>query len=44
MGCRNKLITAYDQPALGAVFKLVSIEDSEGNMVIRSSYQAMRKK
>ena len=32
-GVGRKLITAYDQPAVGAVFKLVSIEDSEGNMV-----------
>lgn len=32
-GVGTKLITAYDQPALGAVFKLVSIEDDEGNML-----------
>ncbi|MDW3671849.1 nicotinate phosphoribosyltransferase [Enterococcus faecium] len=32
-GIGTKLITAYDQPALGAVFKLVSIEDDEGNMM-----------
>ena len=32
-GVGTKLITAYDQPALGAVFKLVSIEDDEGNMM-----------
>jgi nicotinate phosphoribosyltransferase len=31
-GVGTKLITAYDQPALGAVFKLVSIEDEQGNM------------
>ena len=28
----TKLITAYDQPALGAVFKLVSIEGEDGQM------------
>src|SRR5690606_6332111 len=28
-----KLITAYDQPALGAVYKLVAIEDEYGEMV-----------
>jgi nicotinic acid phosphoribosyltransferase len=28
----TKLITAYDQPALGAVYKIVSIEDENGNM------------
>ena len=28
----TKLITAYDQPALGAVYKLVSIENDEGVM------------
>ncbi|MDQ0220462.1 nicotinate phosphoribosyltransferase [Peribacillus cavernae] len=32
-GIGTKLITAYDQPALGAVYKLVSIEDEKGNMV-----------
>lgn len=32
-GIGTKLITAYDQPALGAVYKLVSIEDEQGNMV-----------
>jgi len=31
-GIGTKLITAYDQPALGGVYKLVSIEDEEGNM------------
>lgn len=32
-GVGTKLITAYDQPALGAVFKLVSIENEQGEMV-----------
>lgn len=32
-GVGTKLITAYDQPALGAVFKLVSIEDQDGKMI-----------
>ncbi|NTK42649.1 nicotinate phosphoribosyltransferase [Enterococcus faecium] len=32
-GVGTKLITAYDQPALGAVFKLVSIEDDKGKMM-----------
>ncbi|WP_019635858.1 nicotinate phosphoribosyltransferase [Paenibacillus fonticola] len=32
-GIGTKLITAYDQPALGAVYKLISIEDEQGTMV-----------
>lgn len=32
-GIGTKLITAYDQPALGAVYKLVSIEGDDGEMV-----------
>ncbi|CAM3321262.1 nicotinate phosphoribosyltransferase [Vagococcus fessus] len=32
-GVGTKLITAFDQPALGAVYKLVSIENDKGNMV-----------
>lgn len=32
-GIGTKLITAYDQAALGAVYKLVSIEDEEGKMI-----------
>ncbi|MCY9517626.1 nicotinate phosphoribosyltransferase [Paenibacillus apiarius] len=32
-GIGTKLITAYDQPALGAVYKLISIEDENENMV-----------
>ncbi|MEC0282942.1 nicotinate phosphoribosyltransferase [Terribacillus saccharophilus] len=31
-GIGTKLITAYDQPALGAVYKIVSIEDDNGDM------------
>lgn len=31
-GVGTKLITAYDQPALGAVYKIVSIEDEHGQM------------
>jgi nicotinate phosphoribosyltransferase len=31
-GIGTKLITAYEQPALGAVYKLVSIEDEDGKM------------
>lgn len=32
-GVGTKLITAFDQPALGAVYKIVSVEDQEGNML-----------
>ncbi len=32
-GIGTKLITAYDQAALGAVYKLVSIEDEMGQMI-----------
>ncbi|WP_136605221.1 nicotinate phosphoribosyltransferase [Paenibacillus dokdonensis] len=32
-GVGTKLITAYDQPALGAVYKLISIENEHGDMV-----------
>lgn len=31
-GVGTKLITAYDQPALGAVYKIVSIEGKDGSM------------
>ena len=31
-GIGTKLITAYDQPALGAVYKIVSIENDRGEM------------
>ncbi len=32
-GVGTKLITAYDQPALGAVYKLIAIEGDDGAMV-----------
>jgi nicotinate phosphoribosyltransferase len=32
-GIGTKLITAFEQPALGAVYKIVSIEDEHGEMI-----------
>lgn len=32
-GIGTKLITSYDQPTLGAVYKMVSLEDEHGQMV-----------
>ncbi|WP_338452194.1 nicotinate phosphoribosyltransferase [Niallia oryzisoli] len=32
-GIGTKLITGYDEPALGAVYKIVSIEDNNGKMI-----------
>lgn len=31
-GVGTKLITAYDQPALGAVYKMVAIENEDGKL------------
>lgn len=31
-GVGTKVITAFDQPALGAVYKMVSVEDADGKM------------
>ena len=35
MGCRYEISTGYDQPALGAVYKLVAVEDDNGRYVDR---------
>lgn len=32
-GVGTKVITAFDQPALGAVYKMVSVEDKQGKLV-----------
>ncbi|MCY9807116.1 nicotinate phosphoribosyltransferase [Lentilactobacillus senioris] len=32
-GVGTKVITAFDQPALGAVYKMVSVEDENGEMI-----------
>ena len=32
-GVGTKLITAYDQPALGAVYKIVAVENEAGEMI-----------
>ncbi|GAE25993.1 nicotinate phosphoribosyltransferase [Halalkalibacter wakoensis JCM 9140] len=43
-GIGTKLITAFDQPALGAVYKIVAIEDDQGNMLIRLKFLQIQKK
>ncbi|MGY6560006.1 MAG: nicotinate phosphoribosyltransferase [Nitritalea sp.] len=43
-GVGTKLVTAYDQPALGAVYKLSAIRDMHGNWVpkVKLSQQSMK--
>ena len=43
-GVGTKLITGYDQPALGAVYKLVAVEDDNGRYVDKLNCPTMQKK
>lgn len=43
-GIGTKLITGNDQPALGAVYKLVAVEDEMVSIKTASNYQTMLKR